>query len=92
MEYGPFSFDAFLSPLSSYPPRNEYSPYLCLGRVFIVRKLAVHMRKLDTNESSSLDRFPFVTWYVDEEVSLESSDEAERLVGWGFNVSLMDLQ
>ena len=29
---------------------------------------------------------------MDEEVSLDSSEEAECLVGWGFQVRLMDLQ
>ena len=29
---------------------------------------------------------------MDETVSLDSTDEAERLVGWGFKVSLMDIQ
>ena len=29
---------------------------------------------------------------MEEEVSLESADEAEYLVGWVFKVSLMDLQ
>ena len=48
--------------------------------------------KLYPNESGSLDRFAFVRWYVDEEVSLDSSEEAECLVGWGFQVRLMDLQ
>ena len=31
-------------------------------------------------------------WYFDEEVSLDSAEEAERLVGWACKVSLMDLQ
>ena len=50
------------------------------------------MRKVDPNESGSLERFPFVRWYVDKEVSLESAEEAECLVGWGYNASLKDLQ
>ena len=29
---------------------------------------------------------------MEEEVSLKSAEEAERLVGWGCKVSLMDLQ
>ena len=29
---------------------------------------------------------------MDNDVSLESTEEAERLVGWGFKVSLVDLQ
>ena len=51
-----------------------------------------HLQKLDPNESGSLDRFEFVRWYVDEEVSLGSTEEAKRLVGWGCKVSLMDIQ
>ena len=54
--------------------------------------LAGHLRKVDPNESDSLDRFSFVRWYVDKEVSLESVEEAERLVGWDCRVSLLDLQ
>ena len=50
------------------------------------------MHKVDPNESGSWDHFSFVMWYVDEEVSLDSTDKAERLVGWGCKVSLMDLQ
>ena len=41
------------------------------------------MWKVDPNESVSLDRFAFLRWYVDKEVSLDSTEEAERLVGWG---------
>ena len=36
--------------------------------------MAGHMRKLDPNESGSLDHFTFVMWYVDKKVSLESPD------------------
>ena len=50
------------------------------------------MRKVDPFERGSLDRFAFLKWYVDEEVSLESVKEAESLVGWVWKVSLMDLQ
>ena len=55
-------------------------------------ELAGNLRKLDPNKSGSLDHFAFVRWYVDEEVSLESAEEAERLVRWGCKVNLMDLQ
>ena len=41
-----------------------------------------NLRKLDPNESGSLDSFAFVMWYVDKEVSLDSTEEAEHLVGW----------
>ena len=51
-----------------------------------------NLQKLDPNESGSLDHFTFVKWYVDEEVSLDSAGEAERLVGWGCKISMMDLQ
>ena len=54
--------------------------------------LKVKLRKVDPNESGILDRFAFVRWYVDEEVSLEYVEEAEILVGWGCKVSLMDIQ
>ena len=50
-----------------------------------------HQRKVDSNESGSLERFSFVRWYVDEEISLESTEEAYCLVGWGCKVILMDL-
>ena len=50
------------------------------------------LRKVDPNESGSLDRFAFLRWYVDKVVSLDSAEEAERLVGWGCKVSLTDLQ
>ena len=63
-----------------------------IGGGFHSKDLAGHLRKLDPNESGGLDRFSFVRWYVDEEVSLDSADEAEHLVGWGCKVSLMDLQ
>ena len=50
------------------------------------------MRKVYPNQSGGLGRFSFVGWYVDEEVYLDSSDEADSLVGWGCNISLLDLQ
>ena len=54
--------------------------------------LADHLRKVDPNESDFLDRFDFVRYYVDGEVSLDSEEEAERLVGWCCKVILMGLQ
>ena len=39
-----------------------------------------HLNQSDQNESGSLDRFDFVRWYVDEEVSLESAEESECFV------------
>ena len=50
------------------------------------------MQKVDPNECGSLDRFAFLRWYVDDEVSLDSAYKAERLVGWGCMVILIDLQ
>ena len=44
--------------------------------------LAGHLQKVDPNESVSYDRFDFVSWYVDKEVSLDHAEEAERLEGW----------
>ena len=52
-----------------------------LGEGFHIEDMAGHPHKVDTNESVSLDRFPFVRWYVGEEVSLDSIEEEERLVG-----------
>ena len=43
--------------------------------------LAGHLQNVDQNESGSLDRFAFVRWYVDREVSMDSAEEAEVLVG-----------
>ena len=44
-----------------------------LGEGFNSEDLAGHLRKVDPNESGSLERFYFVRWYVDEEVSLDST-------------------
>ena len=63
-----------------------------LGEDFHSEELAGHLRKVDSNESGSLDRFSFVMWYVDKKVYLDSAEEAEFLVGWGWKVGLMDLQ
>ena len=46
-----------------------------LGKGFHSEYLTGHLWKLDPNESGSLDRFVFVSWYVEEEVSLESADK-----------------
>ena len=48
--------------------------------------------KVDPNESVCLERFVFVRWYLDEEISLESAEWAEHLVVWSCKVSLMDIQ
>ena len=63
-----------------------------LGEGFHSEELAGHLWKVDPNESGSLDRFAFVRWYVDEEVSLDSAEEAKKLVGWSCKFSLIDLQ
>ena len=55
-------------------------------------ELVVHLRKVDPNESDSLEHFSFLRWYVDEEVSLDSAEEANCLVSWGCKFSLMDRQ
>ena len=49
-----------------------------------------HLRKLYPNESVSLDRFAFVRWYVDEEVSLDSVEEANVLVRTFGGLDLQD--
>ena len=54
--------------------------------------LADRLRKVGLNKSGSLDRFAFVRWYVDEEVSLDSAEKTENLVGWDCNFSLLYLQ
>ena len=51
-----------------------------------------HLQRVHPHESGSLDRCSFVGRYVDKEVSLDSTDEAERLVGWDYKVGLMYLQ
>ena len=51
-----------------------------------------HLRKVDSNESGSLDHFAFVRWYMDKEVSMDSAYEGGCFVGWACKASLMDLQ
>ena len=63
-----------------------------LGEVFHSEELAGHLQKGYPNECGSLERFYFVRLYVDEEVSLDSTQEVERLVGWDCKVNLIDLQ
>ena len=43
--------------------------------------MADFLQKVDPNESVSLDRFAFMRWYVENEASLDSSEESESLVG-----------
>ena len=54
-----------------------------LGEGFNSENLVGHLWKVDPNESGSLDRLDFVRWYVNKEVSLDSTVVAESLVGWG---------
>ena len=63
-----------------------------LGEGFHSDDMAGHLQKVDPNESVSYDRFDFVRWCVDKEVSLDYTEEAERLEGWGCKISLMDLK
>ena len=51
-----------------------------------------NLRKVEPNDSVSLNCFPFVGKYVDKEVSMYSTEESENLVGWGYMIILMDLQ
>ena len=44
-----------------------------IGEGFHSEDLAGQLQKLDPNESGALDRFSFVRWCADKEVSLESS-------------------
>ena len=59
---------------------------------FHSEELTDHLQKLYPNESGGLDRSAFVRWYVDKDVSLDSTGEVERVVHWGCKVSLMYLQ
>ena len=61
-----------------------------IGEGFHSEDLAVHLHKVDLNNIGSLDHLDFVRWYVDEEVSMDSIEEAEGLVGWGCKVILVD--
>ena len=78
---------ANILPLSKFVELIE-----TLGEGFHSEELVVHLWKLDPNKIISLDNFSSMRWYVDKEVYMDSRDEAERLVGWGYNVSLMDIQ
>ena len=44
-----------------------------LGEVFNSEDLEGHLRQVESNIIGSLDCFPFVRWYVDDEVFLESA-------------------
>ena len=47
-----------------------------LWEVFHSKELACNVQKLNPYESGIMDRFAFVSWYMDEEVSMESAGEA----------------
>ena len=63
-----------------------------LGGGGVSEDLVGCLRKVDPNRCGSLDLFEFVRWYVDEEVSLEYTEEAECFVDWVGMVIVMDLQ
>ena len=52
-----------------------------LGKCFHSEELLGHLRKVYPNESVSLYRFTFLRRCVDNEISLDSAEESERLVG-----------
>ena len=53
-----------------------------LGKGFHSEDLEGQLQKVDPNKSGSFDHFAFVRRYVDKEVSLDSTEEGELLVGW----------
>ena len=63
---------------------------MILWEGFNIEEMEGHQPKVDPNESGSLERFDFVRCYVDEEVSLESAEEAEPWLGWGCKTILID--
>ena len=62
------------------------------GKGFHSEELPGHLWKVDPNESGILEHFAFVRWNLDKEVSLDSVEEANLLVGWVWKVIPMDLQ
>ena len=74
------------------PPSKFVDFIETLGEVFHSEDLAGRLHKVDPNESVSLDYFSFVRWYVEKELSLDSTEEAEYLVGWSCKVILIDLK
>ena len=76
-------FDKIDNRKYGFFPSSKFFDFIkTLGEVFHSEDLAGRLRKVDPNESGSLDHFAFVRWYVDKEVSLDSAEEVERLVGW----------
>ena len=73
-------------------PLSKFVDFIeTLGEGFHSEELAGHLRKVDPNESGSLESFSFVRWYVGEKVSMESTEESELFMGFCCNVSPMDL-
>ena len=64
---------------------------MILGEVFHSDDMAGHLWKVELDESGSLDHFSFVGWYVYKEISLESAEETENLVGCRCKVSMVDI-
>ena len=64
-------------------PLSRFGDFIEMMRVGGVHSedMEVHLRKVYPNKSGSLEHFASVIWYVDEEVSLDSSEKAEHLVG-----------
>ena len=78
--------------VSFLPSSKSFELIETLGEGFHSEEMVGQMRKVDPNESGSLDLFIFVRWYVNEEVSLESTEESESFVCWFCKVRLMYLQ
>ena len=86
-------FDKIYYGKDSVLPSSKFVDLIeTLGEGFHSDDMEGHMRKVYPNESISLDYFVLVRWYVDEEVSLESAEEVEFLVGCDCKVRLMGLQ
>ena len=70
-------FDTTDNGRYSFLPSSNFADLIeSLGEGFHSEEMTGHLRKVDPNESGSLNRFSFVRWYVDEEVSLDSTEEA----------------
>ena len=63
-----------------------------LGEGFHSEELVGHLQKVYPNGYGGLERFAFVRWYMDKEVSLDYAEDEEFLVVWYCKVILMDLQ
>ena len=74
------------------PSWNLFDLNKTLWDVFHSEEIEDYLSKVYPNETDSLDRFSFLRWYVDEEDFLDFADDAECLVSWGWNFSLIDIQ